>query len=116
MNTIPLTQESTGCKSKVTYGWVIVFRWQLDEEFPFSMIPLAILKTDPGFPMDLITGPLTDAARTLKHKLECFAGNEFYSIFCKVQEGTYNNRYIICLLYTSPSPRDRQKSRMPSSA
>jgi uncharacterized membrane protein len=24
--------------------------------------------------------------------------------------------YGICLLYTSPSPRDRQKSRMPSSA
>ena len=27
-----------------------------------------------------------------------------------------DNRYYICLLYTSPSPRDRQKSRMPSSA
>ena len=26
-------------------------------------------------------------------------------------EGVY-----VCLLYTSPSPRDRQKSRMPSSA
>ena len=26
------------------------------------------------------------------------------------------NKYQICLLYTSPSPRDRQKSRMPSSA
>ena len=26
------------------------------------------------------------------------------------------DRYPICLLYTSPSPRDRQKSRMPSSA
>ena len=25
-------------------------------------------------------------------------------------------QYYICLLYTSPSPRDRQKSRMPSSA
>ena len=25
-------------------------------------------------------------------------------------------RYVPCLLYTSPSPRDRQKSRMPSSA
>ena len=25
-------------------------------------------------------------------------------------------KYINCLLYTSPSPRDRQKSRMPSSA
>ena len=24
--------------------------------------------------------------------------------------------YVVCLLYTSPSPRDRQKSRMPSSA
>ena len=25
-------------------------------------------------------------------------------------------RYLICLLYTSPSPRDRSVSRMPSSA
>ena len=25
-------------------------------------------------------------------------------------------KHTICLLYTSPSPRDRQKSRMPSSA
>ena len=27
-----------------------------------------------------------------------------------------NNRVIGCLLYTSPSPRDRSSSRMPSSA
>ena len=27
-----------------------------------------------------------------------------------------NIRKRVCLLYTSPSPRDRQKSRMPSSA
>ena len=27
-----------------------------------------------------------------------------------------NQLYNSCLLYTSPSPRDRQKSRMPSSA
>ena len=44
------------------------------------------------------------------------------------QKQTYRNRCYIygangkqllnipCLLYTSPSPRDRQKSRMPSSA
>jgi hypothetical protein len=31
-----------------------------------------------------------------------------------VPYGSYT--YTICLLYTSPSPRDRQKSRMPSSA
>ena len=29
-----------------------------------------------------------------------------------IADGMYNS----CLLYTSPSPRDRQKSRMPSSA
>ena len=28
----------------------------------------------------------------------------------------YDTQYNNCLLYTSPSPRDRQKSRMPSSA
>ena len=32
----------------------------------------------------------------------------------KMQHAT--RRYKDCLLYTSPSPRDRQKSRMPSSA
>ena len=31
-------------------------------------------------------------------------------------EEAINVGYNICLLYTSPSPRDRQKSRMPSSA
>ena len=31
----------------------------------------------------------------------------------KIIPGAYN---VVCLLYTSPSPRDRQKSRMPSSA
>ena len=30
--------------------------------------------------------------------------------------GWLKTLYPICLLYTSPSPRDRQKSRMPSSA
>ena len=33
-----------------------------------------------------------------------------------MQEHKQNYEYIDCLLYTSPSPRDRQKSRMPSSA
>ena len=31
-------------------------------------------------------------------------------------ERDYVNQLPVCLLYTSPSPRDRQKSRMPSSA
>jgi len=39
---------------------------------------------------------------------------------CAILEGAISGRALydgrICLLYTSPSPRDRQKSRMPSSA
>ena len=31
-------------------------------------------------------------------------------------EVNVKRQFFICLLYTSPSPRDRQKSRMPSSA
>ena len=34
----------------------------------------------------------------------------------RVARNTVPSQYGICLLYTSPSPRDRQKSRMPSSA
>ena len=30
--------------------------------------------------------------------------------------GVPNGHYYVCLLYTSPSPRDRTRSRMPSSA
>ena len=37
-------------------------------------------------------------------------------ISAEYAEGFLVQRYIGCLLYTSPSPRDRQKSRMPSSA
>ena len=38
--------------------------------------------------------------------------NDFYSEMTK----TMRPRFITCLLYTSPSPRDRTRSRMPSSA
>ena len=37
-----------------------------------------------------------------------------FQVFGEGQTSTA--QYILCLLYTSPSPRDRQKSRMPSSA
>eukprot|EP00657_Telonema_sp_P-1_P009392 TRINITY_DN3573_c0_g1_i1.p1 TRINITY_DN3573_c0_g1~~TRINITY_DN3573_c0_g1_i1.p1 ORF type:complete len:105 (+),score=37.58 TRINITY_DN3573_c0_g1_i1:128-442(+) len=39
-----------------------------------------------------------------------FTGERSYIAFKK------KNRYYFCLLYTSPSPRDRTRSRMPSSA
>ena len=50
-----------------------------------------------------------------------FQGNELYTGYPKpvrVNEivGSVIRHWYSCLLYTSPSPRDRQKSRMPSSA
>ena len=38
------------------------------------------------------------------------------STFINIMAGTVVKTSGSCLLYTSPSPRDRQKSRMPSSA
>ena len=44
-------------------------------------------------------------------------GREFTVCFTRVEEEVLTgDQEEGCLLYTSPSPRDRQKSRMPSSA
>ena len=54
-----------------------------------------------------------------------FNRNSFFSIRCTLDDGTVITRRVrlscrnnnnICLLYTSPSPRDQRGSRMPSSA
>ena len=43
----------------------------------------------------------------------CNDGSGFTSTQTEAEQST---QVTDCLLYTSPSPRDRQKSRMPSSA
>ena len=54
----------------------------------------------------------TDYDYALVHLFE--EDEEYFNLF---KEALENGREVIfCLLYTSPSPRDRQKSRMPSSA
>ena len=40
----------------------------------------------------------------------------FISKFFSIYSDYYSNTVGVCLLYTSPSPRDRTRSRMPSSA
>ena len=39
-----------------------------------------------------------------------------FTAFDTANQKKHYREDFICLLYTSPSPRDRQKSRMPSSA
>ena len=61
----------------------------------------------------------TDAEERMDKSLEALGQN-----FNKIRTGRAHPSildgiridYYGCLLYTSPSPRDRQKSRMPSSA
>ena len=47
-------------------------------------------------------------AEMMQRELPDVTPGDTVSVQIRVKEG--------CLLYTSPSPRDRQKSRMPSSA
>ena len=51
---------------------------------------------------------ITETTTTVEHKT---TGDLLHK-----DTGSVTTRYEGCLLYTSPSPRDRQKSRMPSSA
>ena len=54
-------------------------------------------------------------------KTEIYLRKEAYDAFKRMHEAALKEGITLtilsaCLLYTSPSPRDRQKSRMPSSA
>ena len=47
----------------------------------------------------------------------CHNCDKSYQLHTFKRKGKAEREYVVpCLLYTSPSPRDRQKSRMPSSA
>ena len=39
-----------------------------------------------------------------------------YQVYTEVCASCHSMKYLSCLLYTSPSPRDKRQSRMPSSA
>jgi len=57
---------------------------------------------------------LQDASSILeKDGYRCLHGN---SLGTEHSRDINNPQWWICLLYTSPSPRDRTRSRMPSSA
>ena len=76
-----------------------------------------------GFLEDRIFRIVSDTAESLGVRAfviggyvrDCFLGRPSKDIDIVV-EGSGIRLAEACLLYTSPSPRDRQKSRMPSSA
>ena len=62
---------------------------------------------------------LTEEQESLRKELKSYFSDLMTpEIRAEVKSADFaeNKPYKDCLLYTSPSPRDRQKSRMPSSA
>ena len=98
------------------FGMPVVFA----KSFPEDMIPAALLdsKFTTGLPgkSDKMT-ILNDRpinAETAAHYLDSdLTPNELFFVR---NNGIPPTKINICLLYTSPSPRDKRQSRMPSSA
>src|SRR5665213_2616438 len=100
-------------------GWAafdVDNNWQILQHVPFA---------DHNAMLDPTCADITGRA------LEALAANGYdrnhpacqraieYLVRTQEADGSWYGRWgvaYICLLYTSPSPRDRQKSRMPSSA
>ena len=64
------------------------------------------MKNKITFKNDEITVDMPNAVKNLNVKIVYIFPNPYQLVV----------KDVTCLLYTSPSPRDRQKSRMPSSA
>ena len=74
-----------------------------------------------GFGCDQNMWRLLEPAYSRRYRTVLFdlvgSGNSDLSAYRSDKYGTLHGyAEDVCLLYTSPSPRDRQKSRMPSSA
>ena len=96
---------------------VLEFGYEQKDEFNKNSYASVILKHN-----NPCGGSISNSAsNAFKNALECDSVSAFGGIVAfnaNVDKETALNltNIFFCLLYTSPSPRDRQKSRMPSSA
>ena len=77
----------------------------------FSHQDRHFVEDNTGTRWNLITGEAISGKNKGEHLERLTAVNIYWFAWAR-----YYPETSICLLYTSPSPRDRQKSRMPSSA
>ena len=61
------------------------------------------------------SGPSSDSGQAELNQAPPEPDAYYEYLWCKLGDN-WTEQTMGCLLYTSPSPRDRQKSRMPSSA
>ena len=89
---------------------VIPFKSLINQGVNSIMIGhLLFPKIDPIYPATLSKRVVTDLLR-IKFKYDGLVVSDALVM------NAISNKYSSCLLYTSPSPRDRTRSRMPSSA
>ena len=62
-----------------------------------------------GLQTGVLTGANTSSGSFVSYKI-------YEQVSCATPPGKFGLWFMYCLLYTSPSPRDRTRSRMPSSA
>ena len=88
------------------YGGLKELKSVLQDQFDHTLL---VAEDDPHLETYKLLQEKNMARLTILPKLGCEGlADQLYRFV--------NGVYIPCLLYTSPSPRDRQKSRMPSSA
>ena len=83
---------------------------------PYLIIELQAMSTKFSMMASYYSTIAKDKAGTTNNNKKNIYYSAKESIDKLVDALKYVVRYNFCLLYTSPSPRDRQKSRMPSSA
>ena len=94
-------------ENKVTYGAALGALFLIDVQLESGDTAAAIKQLDSEAlaPIDLV-----------KQKHPAILRNSQANVFIGKTYKTAIKVYLACLLYTSPSPRDRTRSRMPSSA
>jgi ribonuclease HII len=82
-------------------------------------IPQQMMGIIKGDSISYLIGAASILAKQTRDKIMIDYANEHPQYGFEKHKGygtIYHREALFCLLYTSPSPRDRQKSRMPSSA
>ena len=111
---LPLSTASVGAAERYQEGMDRLLSYGISADQAFS----AAIEADPGFALAhagralfaLFQGDGATAKTAVEQAQKLAAGAT------RRERQHVEALATICLLYTSPSPRDRQKSRMPSSA
>ena len=119
VNSNPATIMTDPEMADVTY--IEPITWQVVEKIIAKERPDAVLPTMGGqtalnCALSLNKKSLTDASGRSISVLEKFDVEMIGATAEAIDKAEDRELFRNCLLYTSPSPRDRQKSRMPSSA